>query len=258
MFSQTARLEKGAVWPRPPGCALRACEPREPCGAAARAPRSPALPLRGGQAASRGCAEPPSGERGTEGAGDTFTKGTRSPGSAPQSQQRPLLACRQRRSWGCTLGLAPAHAHRRPRLPAFPTPRHSFRHCRPLLPGRGGRRRRLPHPFLLCCPARPLPGGSPAAPTFAPPASRWAAGSPAPGLLLSRPRRQGGRGCCGPRPARCPPAAAPPGTGALRSRSGPGLAPRPQPSGGSGGKAEGADRGRPAAARALRGRAEVS
>lgn len=28
VFSQTPGLEKAAVWPRPPGCALRACEPR--------------------------------------------------------------------------------------------------------------------------------------------------------------------------------------------------------------------------------------
>lgn len=76
---------------------------------------------------------------------------------------------------------------------------------------------------------------------------------PGAGLLLCRPGRRGGRGCCGRSPQ--PSDGAPPGAGTPRSRSGLGSrAARVRPA--AGGKAGGADRGRPAAACAPRGRAE--
>lgn len=76
---------------------------------------------------------------------------------------------------------------------------------------------------------------------------------PGAGLLLCRPGRRGGRGCCGRSPQ--PSDGTPPGAGTPRSRSGLGpRAARVRPA--AGGKAGGADRGRPAAACAPRGRAE--
>ena len=167
---------------------------------------------------------------GTEGAGDAFTEGTRSPGRVRQHQQRPLLACRRRGSWGCTQDQLPLTPTRQP--PTLRPPPRPDNACGPAAPLRT--RPGLPRPPASLGPLLPIeppPSGSlrlllPS--PFQHQAERRVAGDPAP----SSP----GPGAAGTEDAAAPPrtplptSCSPSWRPGLRVRApGPGLAPRVRP-----------------------------
>lgn len=195
-------LEKGAVWPRPPGCAPHpprppptAWELREPCGACNR----PALPLRADTGA------PPH----TPADVPNPRLRMRAP-TVPEMPSPRGLAAREAPRYassapspagdgevGGARGAGPAHAHPlAPGPPASPTPRQCLRAAAPPQPRPGPAASRIPLSFVAR--RAPSPEGPPAAPTCAPPAAGCAAGVPEPGLLGSRPGRRGGRNAAAP------------------------------------------------------------
>lgn len=245
-LSQTPGLEKGARGPRPPGCAPWACEP----GALRRVQPPRATLGRGNRRPSSRYAEPLSVDGVTEGADDVLTTGTRSPGSASQCQQHPLLACRR-----VEVGVHPrtgsAHAHP-------PARTRGLSHARqrpgadPLLPRLGP----PPPPEALgpLLPGKPLPSRSPRCSYLRPSSIRLSGGDPEPASSAGPAAAGGEDAAAAPGSPSPHPGLSPRGRRDTALAPDPGLAPRVRPAGGR--EAGEAERGSPAAAYAPRGQAQ--